>query len=242
VTQRLFEQDAYLRECRATVTGVTNDGVILDQTVFYALGGGQPGDRGRLILSDGQILGVLDTRKAAGSEIEHKVDAAALAQSGGDDLIGSELTAVIDWPLRHAHMRMHTALHLLCAVVAAPVTGGNLTAQKGRLDFDLPEATVDKDSLTRALNELINSDVETSLQWITEEQMAAQPELVKTLSVAPPTGAGLVRLLNIPGIDLQPCGGTHVRRLGEIGPVRVSKIEKKSRLNRRISVVFDPAD
>jgi misacylated tRNA(Ala) deacylase len=136
-------------------------------------------------------------------------------------------------------MRMHTCLHLLCALVDAPVTGGNLTAEKGRLDFDLPESTVDKTSLTAALNELIEQDTATSIEWISEAQLEAQPELVKTMSVAPPRGAGRIRLLSIPGVDLQPCGGTHVARTGEIGRVRVDRIEKKSRLNRRIALSLE---
>jgi len=238
MTQRLYEADAYLRSCDAEVTRVTETGLVLDQTVFYALGGGQPGDRGTLTLADGASLEVLDTRKTADGEIEHLVDPEKLAAFGGNGLLNQSIVATIDWQLRHQHMRMHTCLHLLCAIVDAPVTGGNLTAQKGRLDFDLPEASVDKASLTDALNQLISADTPTSLQWISDAELAAQPELVKTMSVAPPTGAGQVRLLNIAGVDLQPCGGTHVARLGEIGPVRISKIEKKSRLNRRISVVF----
>jgi misacylated tRNA(Ala) deacylase len=238
MTQRLYETDAYLRSCDAEITRVTESGLVLDQTVFYALGGGQPGDRGTLTLADGASLNVVDTRKTADGDIEHLVDTEQLQALGGRALLNQSVLATIDWQLRHQHMRMHSCLHLLCAVVNAPVTGGNLTAQKGRLDFDLPEATVDKVSLTDALNELISADTPTSLQWISDAELAVQPELVKTMSVAPPAGAGRVRLLNIEGVDLQPCGGTHVARLGEIGPVRVSKIEKKSRLNRRISVVF----
>jgi misacylated tRNA(Ala) deacylase len=238
MTQRLYETDAYLRSCDAEITRVTESGLVLDQTVFYALGGGQPGDRGTLTLADGASLNVVDTRKTADGDIEHLVDLEQLQALGGRALLNQSVLATIDWQLRHQHMRMHSCLHLLCAVVNAPVTGGNLTAQKGRLDFDLPEATVDKVSLTDALNELISADTPTSLQWISDAELAVQPELVKTMSVAPPAGAGRVRLLNIEGVDLQPCGGTHVARLGEIGPVRVSKIEKKSRLNRRISVVF----
>jgi len=241
MTERLYEQEAYLRECESTVTRVVDDGLVLDRTVFYALGGGQPGDRGELLLPNGSALEVLDTRKGEGADIVHLIDPRALADAGGQTLAGAGLTARIDWARRHLHMRMHTCLHLLCAVVAAPVTGGNLTDQKGRLDFDLPEAGIDKQQLTGELNRLIAADIPTSLEWISEAELAAQPELVKTMSVAPPTGAGQIRLLNIADVDLQPCGGTHVQRTGEIGRVRVAKIEKKSRLNRRISVVFDPA-
>lgn len=237
MTERLYEHDAYQQKCEAEVVTVTADGVVLDQTVCYARGGGQPGDSGTLTLSDGRCLDVIDTMKGDGEAIVHVIDPQALA-AAAEDLIGQRVQVCVDWARRHQHMRMHTCLHLLCALVDAPVTGGNLTAEKGRLDFDLPEASVDKVQLTDALNELIASDVGTSLDWITDAELAAQPELVKTMSVQPPTGAGRVRLLNIPGIDLQPCGGTHVARLSEIGPVRVTKIEKKSRLNRRISVAF----
>jgi misacylated tRNA(Ala) deacylase len=239
MTERLYEQDAYLQRCDATVTAVTDDGLVLDRTVFYAMGGGQPGDIGRLELADGTFLTVTDTRKGEGTEIVHLVNPDALAAAGGERLVGAPVEGSIDWERRHRHMRMHTCLHLLGAVVGAPVTGGNLTAEKGRLDFDLPEATLDKDSLTAALNALIERDASTTLRWITDDELDAQPELVRTMSVQPPRGAGRIRLLDIEGIDLQACGGTHVSRTGEIGRVRVAKIEKKSRLNRRVAVVFD---
>jgi misacylated tRNA(Ala) deacylase len=237
MTERLYEQDSYLRETEAQVLAVSEEGVVLDRTVFYARGGGQPGDRGELQLPSGALVQVVDTVKGEGAQILHLLapDTVELPEPG------DKILARIDWPLRHRHMRMHTCMHLLCALVDAPVTGGNLNDQKGRLDFDLPESTVDKESLTAALNELIARGVDTSLEWITDEELAAQPELVKTMSVQPPTGAGRVRLLRVGDVDLQPCGGTHVANTAEIGPVRVSKIEKKSRLNRRISVVFDEA-
>jgi misacylated tRNA(Ala) deacylase len=237
MTERLYEQDSYLREMEAEVLSVSETGVVLDRTVFYARGGGQPGDRGELQLPSGTLVQVIDTIKGEGDQILH-----LLAPDTGElPEPGDKVQARIDWPLRHRHMRMHTCMHLLCALVDAPVTGGNLNDQKGRLDFDLPESTVDKETLTAALNELIARGVDTSLEWITDEELAAQPELVKTMSVQPPTGAGRVRLLRLGDVDLQPCGGTHVANTAEIGPVRVSKIEKKSRLNRRISVVFDEA-
>ncbi len=237
MTERLFEQDSYLKETEAEVIAVSEAGVVLDRTVFYARGGGQPGDQGELLLPSGAVLPVIDTIKGEGDQILHlpAPDAAALPAPG------DRVLARIDWQRRHRHMRMHTCMHLLCALVDAPVTGGNLNDQKGRLDFDLPESTVDKASLTAALNELIGRGVDTTLEWITDAELAAQPELVKTMSVQPPTGAGSVRLLRVGDVDLQPCGGTHVANTAEIGSVRVSKIEKKSRLNRRISVVFDEA-
>jgi misacylated tRNA(Ala) deacylase len=237
MTERLYEQDSYLRETEAEVLSVSETGVVLDRTVFYARGGGQPGDRGELQLPSGKLVQVIDTVKGEGDQILHLLapDTVELPEPG------DKVQARIDWPLRHRHMRMHTCMHLLCALVDAPVTGGNLNDQKGRLDFDLPESTVDKETLNSALNELISRGVDTALEWITDEELAAQPELVKTMSVQPPTGAGRVRLLRVGDVDLQPCGGTHVANTAEIGPVRVSKIEKKSRLNRRINVVFDEA-
>lgn len=235
MTTRLFEEDGYLQEAEASVVAVSTDGVELDRTVFYARGGGQPGDSGVLIAPGGREVPIVDTVKGDGAAILH---IPADGAWGSVLKPGDRVVARIDWARRHRHMRMHTCLHLLCALVDAPVTGGNLTAEKGRLDFDLPEASVDKELLTQALNELIAADTRTSLEWITDADLAAQPELVKTMSVQPPTGAGSVRLVRIPGVDLQPCGGTHVSRTGEIGPVRVTKIEKKSRLNRRVSVAF----
>lgn len=234
MTERLYETDAYLRETDATVVALHDQGIELDRTVFYARGGGQPGDSGALVTADGVEVGVVDTVKGDGAVILH------VPREGAADLApGTPVRARIDWDRRHRHMRMHTCLHLLCALVDAPVTGGNLSDVKGRLDFDLPESTVNKESLTEQLNHLIEADTPTALEWISDAELAAQPELVKTMSVQPPTGAGSVRLLRIPGVDLQPCGGTHVAHTGEIGRVRVAKIEKKSRLNRRINVVFD---
>jgi misacylated tRNA(Ala) deacylase len=234
MTERLYEEDAYRTECEAVVLAADEAGVVLDRTVFYAMGGGQPGDTGVLRWGDGNELVIADTRKGEGDDIVHVPAAGAALPPPG-----TRVQAVIDWDRRYRHMRMHTCLHLLCAVVGAPVTGGNLTAEKGRLDFDLPESTVDKATLTEALNALIARDTGTAVQWITDQELDARPELVKTLSVAPPRGAGRVRLLSIPDVDLQPCGGTHVARTGEIGRVRVTKIEKKSRLNRRIAVALE---
>jgi len=234
MTERLFEQDAYLTHCRAMVVAAADGRLELDRTVFYPLGGGQPGDTGTLTWGDGESVAVIDTRKGDGAAIEHVTEPGVPLPPPG-----ATVHAAIDWPRRYRHMRMHTCLHLLCAVVGAPVTGGNLTAEKGRLDFDLPESTVDKASLTEALNALIARDTATAAEWISDAELDVRPDLVKTLSVAPPRGAGRVRLLAIPGIDLQPCGGTHVARIGEIGRVRVSKIEKKSRMNRRIAVELE---
>lgn len=234
MTERLYETDSYLATCTARVVAVTEAGIVLDRTVFYARGGGQPGDSGVFETAQGAIA-IADTVKGEGDDVLH----APADPAGPVRLVsGDTVTARIDWDRRHRHMRMHTCLHLLCALVAAPVTGGNLNAERGRLDFDLPESTIDKDALGARLNALIAADTPTALEWITDAELDANPALVKTLSVQPPRGAGRVRLLNIPGVDLQPCGGTHVARTGEIGAVRIGKVEKKSRLNRRIHVEF----
>jgi misacylated tRNA(Ala) deacylase len=234
MTEELFREDAYLKTCAATVLEAGPDGIRLDKTVFYPMGGGQPGDTGRLLPEDGSAVPIIDTRKGPdGAGIVHlPAEGAALPAPG------TAVTAEIDWERRYRLMRMHTLLHLLSSQVAGGVTGGSVGDGKGRLDFDLPEKTVDKDSLTAALNELIERDAPVSIRWITDEEMAAQPELVRTMSVAPPTGSGRVRLLEVEGIDLQPCGGTHVARTGEIGPVLVTKIEKKGKHNRRVNLAF----
>jgi misacylated tRNA(Ala) deacylase len=232
MTDELFREDAYRRHCEARVTTVDAEGICLDRTVFYPLGGGQPGDTGQLRLADGSRIEIVDTRKGSDGDIVH-IPAAPPALR-----VGEAVVAEIDWQRRYRHMRMHTCLHLLCAVVGAGVTGGSIGADKGRLDFDLPDPTLDKERLTEALNRLIEADHATGVRWITDAELDAQPELVKTLSVQPPRGQGRVRLLAIPGVDLQPCGGTHVAHTGEIGPVVVTKIEKKSRHNRRVIVGF----
>lgn len=234
MTEELFRSDAYLRECSAIVTAADAHGIRLDRTIFYPQGGGQPGDRGVLRLGDGREIVIVDTRKGeAEGEILHiPAEGSALPEAG------AAVTAVIDWSLRHPRMRMHTCLHLLSAVLPYPVTGGSVRDDSGRLDFDLPE-TPDKEWVTAELNRLIAEDRAVSYRWISDAELDAQPELVKTLSVQPPRGQGRVRLVEIAGTDLQPCGGTHVARTGEIGRVRVSKIEKKGRLNRRVNIVFD---
>ncbi len=235
MTEPLFRDDAYLKTCEATVLEAGADGIRLDRTVFYPLGGGQPGDSGRLVLPDGAVVTIADTRKAPdGHGIMHlpaDADAALPAP-------GSTVTASIDWQRRHRLMRMHTLLHLLSSQVAGGVTGGSIGDGKGRLDFDLPDKTVDKEALTAALNALVARDAPVSVRWITDAEMAAQPELVRTMSVQPPTGSGRVRLLEVEGIDLQPCGGTHVARTGEIGQVSVTKIEKKGKHNRRVNLTL----
>jgi misacylated tRNA(Ala) deacylase len=236
-TDCLFRDDAYLTDCSATVVGVNErGGVVLDRTVFYATSGGQPGDRGALVSGDGAELPIATAvyTDAAKSEIAHVPAEAAPAPV----LLGATVTPKIDWQLRYARMRMHTALHLLSAVLPYAVTGGSVGDAESRLDFDIPEAGLDKDEITEKLNAMIKADAEVRSRWITDEELAANLSLVKTMSVKPPVGTGRVRLIEIAGYDLQPCGGTHVRRTGEIGAVRVTGIEKKGKLNRRVRLAL----
>ena len=235
MTEELFREDAYAKECEATVSEVDERGIQLDRTVFYAAGGGQPGDTGNLRCDDGRQVAITDTVKSTGSGLHLHVPA-----EGGPVLAaGDRVIAKIDWDRRFAHMRMHSALHLLCAVVEGGVTGGSIGAEKSRLDFDLPDTSLDKERIAADLNRLVAEDHSVDAQWITEEELAANPDLVRTMSVKPPLGLGRVRLMEIPGVDLQPCGGTHVRRTGEIGRLRVGKIENKGRHNRRINIHLD---
>lgn len=232
-TQEVFRDDAYARTCSATVTAVDEAGIRLDRTVFYPTGGGQPGDRGYLELAGGERLAIVDTRKGdAAGEIVHVAEVAVTRE-----LLGQTVNACIDWQRRHRMMRMHTLLHLLGAVVGAGVTGGAIRDDgTGRLDFDLPDPTLDKDAITADLNRLVREDHRVAPRWVSEDELDTNPELVRTMSVMPPRGQGRVRLLEIEGVDLQACGGTHVAQTGEIGPVEVRKIEKKGRQNRRVNV------
>jgi misacylated tRNA(Ala) deacylase len=230
----IFRTDPYTRSCEATVLRADETDIRLDRTVFYPMGGGQPGDHGVLRLADGSVIPIRDTVKGTGpDDILHLTGPGVTLPAAG-----TKVTAEIDWERRHRLMRMHTCLHLLCAVVPGEVTGGQVGDGKGRLDFNLPEGGLEKEAIAAALNRLIEEDHPVRPVWITDEELAAKPELVRTMSVKPPTGAGRVRLLEIEGVDLQPCGGTHVRRTGEIGPVQVGKIESKGRQNRRINIAF----
>lgn len=232
--QLLFREDAYAKSCPAIVTAVDERGVRLDRTVFYPMGGGQPGDTGVLRLADGGTVAIADTLKGPGlDEVIHVLAAGALAPAPGE-----AVTAEIDWARRHRLMRMHSCLHLLCAVITGDVTGGQVSDGKGRLDFNLPEAKLDKDHIEAALNRLIAEDHAVRPRWITDEELTTHPELVRTMSVKPPMGLGRVRLLEIEGVDLQPCGGTHILRTGEIGPVDVVKIESKGKQNRRVNLAL----
>ncbi len=232
--EKVFEAEPYAKQCDAVVVSTGEDGIRLDRTVFYAMGGGQPGDRGVLRLEDGTEIEIIDTRKGDGlDDIVHMAaEGAALPQAG------AKLVAEIDWERRHRLMRMHTCLHLLCSLVDWPVTGGQISDGRGRLDFNVEEVNFDKPTLTENLNRLINENHPVVSRWVSDQELNDQPELVRTMSVRPPSGQGRVRLLDIEGVDLQACGGTHVAATGEIGPVEVVKIENKGRQNRRVVVAF----
>jgi misacylated tRNA(Ala) deacylase len=235
-TDCLFREDSYLKECSATVVGFTDaGGVMLDRTVFYAASGGQPADRGVLTTATGDAIPIA----SASYTDSEKTEIAHLPVAGGLNLkIGETVHAVVDWDLRYARMRMHTALHLLSAVLPYPVTGGAVGDTDGRLDFDIPEAGLDKEEITRKLAKMIAAGAEVRSRWITDAELEATPSLVKTMSVKPPIGTGRVRLVEIVGYDLQPCGGTHVHTTNEIGDVRVTQIEKKGKQNRRVRIAF----
>jgi len=232
VTEELFRDDSYLESCDATVVAVAGSAVVLDRTVFYPLGGGQPGDTGTLSW-DADSAAVVDTRYGDDGSILH-----VLAEDATPPAPGTAVRAAIDWDRRYRHMRMHTAMHLLGSILRYGVTGGNISAEKSRLDFDMDD-TVDKEAVSAALAALVAADHPVRCRWITDEELDAQPELVRTMSVQPPRGHGRVRLLEIVDVDLQPCGGTHVRSTGEVGNVRVGKVEKKGRHNRRVNLHLD---
>lgn len=235
-TDCLFREDSYLKSCEARVVAVTEQGgIVLDRTVFYATSGGQPGDVGGLTMENGARIPIETAvyADAAKSEIAHVPAANAPALKAGD-----RVTAAIDWDRRYARMRMHTALHLLSAVLPYAVTGGSVGDSESRLDFDIPEAGLDKDAITAKVAEMIASNAPVTSRWITDAELEANPGLVKTMSVKPPMGSGRVRLIEIAGLDLQPCGGTHVRATGEIGDVRVTQIEKKGKQNRRVRLAL----
>jgi misacylated tRNA(Ala) deacylase len=233
-TELLFRDDAYLKTATARVLAAGERGIELDRTVFYPLGGGQAGDAGFLVRQNGVRIPIADTRKGGtpDSVLHVPASGAPLPEPG------ETVTLEIDWPRRYRLMRLHTALHLLSCVVVAPVTGGNIVPDKARLDFDIDLAALDAARIESETNRLIASGVATETAWITDAELDAQPELVKTMSVQPPRGMGRVRLLRIPGIDLQPCGGTHVANIAEIGAIRVVKIRSEGRHNRRVEIVL----
>lgn len=231
MTEELFREDSYLKSVEATVLAVTDEGVVLDRTIFYPSGGGQPGDTGVLTCAAGPLR-IADTQKGEGG-ILHVLEEGSVAPNVGD-----RVTTELDWDRRHKHMRMHTALHLLCSLVDGDVNGGQVGEVKSRLDFNIPESP-DKEALNAALNALISQDHAVSMSWITDAELDAQPDLVRTMSVQPPRGSGRIRIIDVIGVDLQPCGGTHVLSTGEIGRMRIGKIENKGKQNRRINILFD---
>jgi misacylated tRNA(Ala) deacylase len=234
MTQTLFREDAYQTETEAVVLSAEPRGIALDRTVFYAQGGGQSGDRGSLILDDGTALPIVSTI--------YDIDRATIlhvpAEGAAPPRPGDRVIARIDWALRYKRMRAHTALHLLSVVAPYPVTGGSVGDAEGRLDFDSGEAVLDKADIERQLNELIARDAAVTQRWIADAELEANPSLIKTMSVKPPMGTGRVRLVAIEGLDLQPCGGTHVARTGEIGHASVTGIEKKGKINRRVRIAL----
>lgn len=235
MTEFVFRSDGYLQSLPATVTAVTPDGsVILDRTIFYATSGGQPGDTGQLELAGKPFIRVSGTVHPDGDKtaIVHQIDGPHALQPG------DQVTASLNWEPRYARMRMHTALHLLSVAFPFPVTGGSIGEDKGRLDFDMPEVPENLGEIEAALNAMVAGNHPVTDEWITDAEMAANPGLIKTMKVKPPIGQGRVRLIRIGNLDLQPCGGTHVRNTGEIGPLRLGKIEKKGALNRRVSLHF----
>jgi len=232
-TKPLFRGDAYLRMSKGKVlTHTEHGGVVLDASLFYATGGGQPGDGGTLSWDTGICVIATAIKGDEGTIVQVPVEDQSLPP------VGVEVTQALDWARRYGYMRIHTALHLLSVVVPLPVSGGSIGAEKGRLDFNMPEAPADKAALQAELQSLIDRDLPVTEEWITEAELEANPQLVKTMSVSPPRGAGRVRLVRIGSgdaqVDLQPCGGTHVKRTGEIGKIRIGKVEKKGKLNRRV--------
>jgi misacylated tRNA(Ala) deacylase len=232
MVEELFRQDAYIKQTDATVTAVEERGVRLDRSIFYPTGGGQPGDTGLLRWNGGEAK-VVDTVKTEGGDVLH-----VLASDSPRPEVGTKVHAILDWERRHLHMRMHTALHVMSAVIKGNVTGGQVGADKSRLDFNLEGEVPTKEWVTEEVNKLIALDRPVTQQWVTDEELTSRPELVKTMSVRPPMGAGRVRLLSIEGVDLQACGGTHVARSGEIGRVECIKIENKGKMNRRFIIAL----
>lgn len=237
MTELVFREDAYLRDLSARVISITDEGgIVLDRTIFYPTGGGQPGDSGHLEWDNGRIE-IATAIKGQGEDV-----ILVPAEPSRLPAVGTTLRQFIAWERRHRHMRVHTALHLLSVVIPLPVTGGQIGADKGRLDFLMPEPPENKDELEETLNKLIACDFMVSEEWITEDELDAKPDLVKTMSVKPPRGAGRIRLVRIGQgentADLQPCGGTHVAWTSEIGRVQIGKIESKGKQNRRVNLIL----
>ena len=242
-TYKRFDDDAYLDHCHATVVAVSEAGIELDQTVCYARSGGQAGDTGTLTTADGRVVMLADTVYAEDrTRILHMPapDSSNSPDTPDAPVLqpGDRVEVKIDWSRRHRLMRLHTCLHLLGSLIPVPVTGCSISPDSARIDFDLPESTLDKAALTDQLNALINARTPVTIDRISPEELAAQPDLVRTIGAAPPAGTSTIRIIEIPGVDRQPCGGTPVANTGEIGAMVVTKIEKKSRTNRRVVVNF----
>lgn len=238
MTEALFREDAYQRSAEAQVVSLTPEGgIVLDRSIFYPTGGGQPGDSGSVTWQGGEISIATTVKGDEGAIVLVPAEPSQLPP------VGTKVRQDLDWNRRHRHMRVHTALHLLSVVIPLPVSGGSIAADKGRLDFDMPEAPEDKEALATALNALIDRDLPISETWISDAELEANPGLVKTMSVMPPMGQGRVRLVRIgegpDQVDLQPCGGTHVARTSEIGRIRLGKVEKKGKQNRRVYLHLD---
>ena len=233
-TELLFRDDAYLKTATARVVAAGAGWIELDRTIFYPLGGGQPGDTGFLLRDDGTRIAIADTRKGETPGVVRHFTAAGIEMPEPGEAVALEL----DWARRYALMRLHTALHVMSCIVTAPVTGGNIAPDKARLDFDIDITLLDGEKISHETNRLIERGVSTETVWITDEELDARPELVKTMSVQPPRGAGRVRLLRIPGIDLQPCGGTHVANIAEIGGIRVLRIRNEGKRNKRVEIAL----
>jgi misacylated tRNA(Ala) deacylase len=233
-TELLFRADAYLKTATARVIAADERGIVLDRTIFYPTGGGQPGDTGAIVRAGGVRIAVVDTRKGDTPDLVlHRIELGSPLPD-----VGEAVTLELDWERRHRLMRLHTALHVMSCVVVAPVTGGQIAPDKGRLDFDIDLSLLDAAHIEREVNAITARGIETETVWITDEELDARPELVKTMSVQPPRGAGRVRLLKIPGVDLQPCGGTHVRNLAEIGPIHVIRIRNEGKRNKRVEIAL----
>ncbi|HKA42053.1 MAG TPA: alanyl-tRNA editing protein [Burkholderiales bacterium] len=234
MSELLFRDDAYLKTATARVVAVNEHGIELDRSIFYPQGGGQVGDTGALLRAGGERIAIANTRKGEAIDSVLHVPAPGAPRPEAGEMLALE----IDWERRYALMRLHTALHVMSCVVVAPVTGGNIAPDRARLDFDIDMSLLEARKIEQGVNDLIARGVETETVWITDEELDARPELVKTMSVQPPRGTGRVRLLRIPGIDLQPCGGTHVKNIAEIGGVRVVKIRSEGKRNKRVEIAL----
>lgn len=232
MTKKAFYDDLYARELATKVSASRPGQVETEATIFYPMGGGQPGDTGYLSTGDGQQLRIMDTRYS--EDRNHIVHFLEDTEATVDP--GTEVTLTLDWERRHRHMRMHTCLHLMCSVITDPVTGGSVGESQSRLDFDAQSEMMDKETLTARLNALIQQGIPVNVESITDEQLDTNPDLVRTMSVQPPRGSGTIRMIRVEGVDYQPCGGTHVTNTREIGEVVVSKIKSKGKQNKRVTV------